>query len=106
MSSVQHSTAHYKDVPSWELSDSFWERIKPLLPKRKSRWRGRGKDVRLLAATLDGVVVDRPEPSSAAPQHLCLDKAYAGEPTQTADADCGRRARLQGACPGQGECKE
>src|SRR3982751_5707781 len=43
MSSVQHSAAHYKDVPSWELSDSFWERIKPLLPQRKSRWRGRGK---------------------------------------------------------------
>ena len=43
MSSVQYSGAQYKDVPSWELSDSFWERIKPLLPKRKSRWRGRGK---------------------------------------------------------------
>lgn len=40
--SVQH-TAHYKDVPSWQLSDSFWERIKPLLPKPKSRFRGRGK---------------------------------------------------------------
>jgi putative transposase len=39
--SVQHP-AHYKDVPSWELSDSFWERIKPLLPKPKSRFRGRG----------------------------------------------------------------
>ena len=40
--SVQHQ-AHYKDVPSWELSDSFWDRIKPLLPKPKSRFRGRGK---------------------------------------------------------------
>jgi hypothetical protein len=40
--SVQQST-QYKDVPSWELSDSFWERIKPLLPKPKSRFRGRGK---------------------------------------------------------------
>jgi putative transposase len=40
--SVQHST-QYKDVPSWELSDSFWERIKALIPKPKSRWRGRGK---------------------------------------------------------------
>ena len=27
---------------SWELSDSFWERIEPLLPKPKSRLRGRG----------------------------------------------------------------
>jgi putative transposase len=43
MSSVQYS-AQYKDVPSWQLSDSFWERIKPLLPKPKSRWRGRGKN--------------------------------------------------------------
>jgi putative transposase len=39
--SVQHP-AHYKDVPAWQLSDSFWERIKPLLPKPKSRLRGRG----------------------------------------------------------------
>jgi transposase len=40
--SVQHP-AHYKDVPAWQLSDSFWDRIKPLLPKPKSRLRGRGK---------------------------------------------------------------
>jgi len=32
----------YWDVMSWELSDSFWERIEPLLPKPKSRLRGRG----------------------------------------------------------------
>lgn len=208
--SVQHSST-YQDVPCWELSDSFWERIKSLLPKPKSRLRGRGKkrrnvggrppaaprqimagilyvlrtgcqwhaapreygagqtlhryfqrwrragvfkrmwraglqeyaelyglewrwqaadgaitkaplggaatgknptdraksgtkrsllvegrglplaievgpaqrhDVKLLAATLDGVVIDRPEPPEAAPPHLCLDKAYAGEPAQ------------------------
>lgn len=30
----------------------------------------------LLAATLDAVVVERPQPSEQAPQHLCLDKAY------------------------------
>src|SRR2546430_4474827 len=40
--SVQHTT-HYKDVPCWELSDSLWERIKPLLPKPKARLRGRGR---------------------------------------------------------------
>ena len=33
----------YKDVESWELSESMWQRIAPLLPKPKSRWRGRGK---------------------------------------------------------------
>lgn len=209
--SVQHVGTRYQDVPGWELSDSCWARIKPLLPKEKSRYRGRGHwrrhiggrpaadrrqliagilyvlrtgcqwnaapreygsgktlhryfqrwqragvfkrmwrdglaeydelkglqwqwqaadgamtkaplggaatgqnptdrakggtkrsllvegrglplaievgaaqrhDVRLLAATLDGVVIEQPEPSDEQPQHLCLDKGYAGEPVQ------------------------
>ena len=33
-------------------------------------------DTKLLAATLDAVVVPRPEPTVEAPQHLCLDKGY------------------------------
>lgn len=33
----------YEDVESGELSDSMWQRMEPLLPKVKSRWRGRGK---------------------------------------------------------------
>ena len=33
-------------------------------------------DTKLLAATIESIVVDRPEPTEAAPQHLCLDKAY------------------------------
>jgi len=33
-------------------------------------------DTKLLAATLDAVVLGRPEPTEGAPQHLCLDKAY------------------------------
>lgn len=33
-------------------------------------------DVRLLKDTLDAVVVERPEPTSDEPQHLCLDKGY------------------------------
>src|SRR4030067_770830 len=33
----------YADVNSWELSDSLWERIEPLLPKPKSCYRGRGR---------------------------------------------------------------
>lgn len=32
----------YADVESWELSDSMWAKIEPLLPKPKSRYRGRG----------------------------------------------------------------
>ena len=215
--SVQHTT-HYQDVPTWELSDSFWERIKPLLPKPKSRYRNRGQrrinvggrppadarttmagilyilrtgcqwnaapkeygsgktlhryfqywskcgvfkkmwraglteydelqglewkwqaadgaitkaplggeatgknptdrakrgtkrsllvegngipisivvgpaqrhDVKLLAATLDGVVIEKPDSSEEEKQHLCLDKGYAGEPAQTTSQDRG-----------------
>jgi putative transposase len=33
-------------------------------------------DAKLLAVTLEAVVVERPRPSSEAPQHLCLDKGY------------------------------
>ncbi len=34
------------------------------------------RDDKLLAATLDAVVVERPKPTEEAPQHLCLDKGY------------------------------
>ncbi len=33
-------------------------------------------DDKLLAQTLDAVVVERPKPTEEAPQHLCLDKGY------------------------------
>lgn len=33
-------------------------------------------DTKLLKATLEAVVVERPEPTVEAPQHLCLDKGY------------------------------
>lgn len=33
----------YADVNSWELSDSLWQQIEPLLPQAKSRDRGRGR---------------------------------------------------------------
>jgi len=33
-------------------------------------------DTRLLSATLDAVVVERPQPTPQKPQHLCLDKGY------------------------------
>lgn len=36
----------------------------------------------LLAATLDAIVVERPEPTEEEPQHLCLDKGYDNEPTR------------------------
>lgn len=33
-------------------------------------------DMKLLVATLDGIVIARPDPTDATPQHLCLDKGY------------------------------
>lgn len=33
-------------------------------------------DTKLLAATLDAVIVPRPHPTAGAPQRLCLDKGY------------------------------
>ncbi len=33
-------------------------------------------DFKLLGATLDVIVVERPAPTEEAPQHLCLDKGY------------------------------
>ena len=36
-------------------------------------------DVKLLEATLDGIVIERPEPTEENPQNLCLDAGYTGE---------------------------
>ena len=33
-------------------------------------------DAKLLEATLDAIVVERPQPTEEEPQHLCLDKGY------------------------------
>ena len=40
-------------------------------------------DQKLLAATLDAISVDRPQPTPRKKQHLCLDKAYSGKPCRT-----------------------
>jgi len=40
------------------------------------------QDVKLLAATLDAIVIERPEPTTEEAQNLCLDKAYCGERAQ------------------------
>ena len=36
-------------------------------------------DVKLLCATLDGIVIARSEPTEERPQHLCLDAGYDGD---------------------------
>ena len=40
------------------------------------------RDDKLLGATLDAVVVERPKPTEEVPQHLCLDKGYDNKPTR------------------------
>ena len=39
-------------------------------------------DAQLLQATLEAIVVERPAPTEAAPQHLCLDKGYDNAPAE------------------------
>jgi putative transposase len=43
-------------------------------------------DMKLAAATLDGIVVPRPESTSACPQHLCRDKGFDYPETRAAAA--------------------
>ncbi len=40
------------------------------------------RDDKLLAATLDAVVLKRPEPTEETPQHLCLDQGYDNWPSR------------------------
>src|SRR5258707_846600 len=59
----------------WEVSDELWLQLAPVLaeidpPKRTGRPR---VDAR---ATLNAIVVTRPQPTAEQPQHLCLDKGY------------------------------
>ncbi len=46
-------------------------------------------DTKLLAQTLEAVVVARPQPTAAQPQHLCLDKAYDNPTGERAAQDHG-----------------
>lgn len=46
-------------------------------------------DTRLLSATLEAIVVARPQSSDARPQHLCLDKGYDNPTGRQAAADHG-----------------
>lgn len=46
-------------------------------------------DTKLLAATLNAVVVERPLPTEEAPQHLCLDKAFDNPTGEAAALEAG-----------------
>lgn len=39
-------------------------------------------DFKLLRATLDAIVVERPAPAEETPRHLCLDKGYDNQPAR------------------------
>jgi putative transposase len=52
-------------------------------------------DMKLLAATLDGLVIARPEPTGEAPQHLCLDAGYDDEATRAEVAARGYTAHIR-----------
>src|SRR5438094_306442 len=88
----------------WEVPDSLWERILPLLQefwptKASVLVDGDGgplgvviaaanvNDQKLLRETIEAIVVDRPEPTADDPQNLCLDAAY--------DNPTGREATAQ-----------
>jgi putative transposase len=45
-------------------------------------------DAKLLRATIEAIVVERPEPTSQDPQHLCLDKGYDNPTGRQAAAGC------------------
>lgn len=44
-------------------------------------------DTKLLKATIESIVVERPEPTRKSPQHLCLDKGYDNPTGHQAVAD-------------------
>jgi putative transposase len=52
-------------------------------------------DMKLLAATLDGMAVARPEPTEAAPQHLSLDAGYDYDVIRAQVAERGYRAHIR-----------
>jgi len=43
-------------------------------------------DMRMIAATLDAIVMDRPEPTVDTPQHLALDKVFDSQEVRDAIA--------------------
>lgn len=52
-------------------------------------------DTKLLEATLGAIVVERPEPTEKAPQHLCLDKGYDNPSGHRAAAAHGYQAHIR-----------
>ena len=67
-------------------------------------------DTKLLRATIEAIVVERPAPTAEKPQHLCLDKAYDNPTGHEAVAATGytghiRRIGEETAAAGAGEVR-
>jgi putative transposase len=52
-------------------------------------------DAKLLEATIESIVVERPEPNEDAPQHLCLDKGYDNPTGRQTTATHGYEAHIR-----------
>ena len=52
-------------------------------------------DTKLLAETIESIVVERPEPTEEAPQHLCLDKGYDNPTGREAAASQGHTPHIR-----------
>ena len=52
-------------------------------------------DTKLLEATIEAIVVERPKPTQESPQNLCLDKAYDNPTGQSAAAAKGHTPHIR-----------
>ena len=62
-------------------------------------------DVKLLAQTLDAIMIARPKPTGTKPQNLCVDKGYAGKTAQEQILARGYILHLPTKSPSQGGLK-
>src|SRR5439155_344267 len=76
------SAQHIAIVDQWHISQNLWDVIEVLIPKHPNTHRFGGgrprKDMKLTRATLESIPAgaERPKPTAAAAQGLCLDKGY------------------------------
>ena len=68
----------------YQQQDAFTQSVRRYVP-----------DSKLLEATLDAIVVERPSPTDEAPQHLCLDIGYDNEPSRHVLLERGHIAHIR-----------
>src|SRR5204863_365032 len=57
----------------WHIPDDLWAELQPLLPPEQPPGTP-GRPVVPFRRVLDGILVPRPQPTPAHPQHLCRDR--------------------------------